>query len=70
MHMHNIVLLSQTYRLTCSPKKELQIEQNTIYHLEVLIRGFDSGLIDENLMKDIDKTHFVVNMDSRRTLGF
>ena len=33
-------------------------------------RGFDSGLFDENLIENIDKTHFVVNMDNDRTLGF
>ena len=33
-------------------------------------KGFDSGLFDENLMENIDETHFVVNMDNGRTLGF
>ena len=36
MHMHNIVLLSQTGRLTYSPGKEIQIKRNTVYHLGVL----------------------------------
>ena len=36
----------------------------------MLKRGFDSGLFDENLMENIDETHFVVNMDNGRTLGF
>ena len=70
MHMQNIVLLSQTGRPTCSPQKEIQIERNTVHHLGVLKRSFDSGLFDENLMENIDETHFVVNMDNGRTLGF
>ena len=70
MHVHNIVLLSQTSRLIYSLEKEIQIERNTIYHLEVLKRGFGSSLFDENLMENIDGTHFVVNMDNGRTLGF
>ena len=70
MHVHNIVLLSQIGRLTCSLEKEIQIERNTVYHLGVLKRGFDSDLFDENLMENIDETHFVVNMDNGRTLGF
>jgi hypothetical protein len=40
MNVHNIVLLSQHGRLTCSIEKELQIEMDTIYHLDVLQRGF------------------------------
>ena len=70
MHVQNIVLLSQTGHLTCSPQKEIQIERNIVHHLGVLKRGFDSGLFDENLMENIDETHFVVNMDNGRTLGF
>ena len=69
MHVYNIVLLSQTGHLTCSPEKDIQIERNTVYHLRVLQRGFDSGLFDKNLMENIDETHFVVNMDNDKTLG-
>ena len=70
MHVQNIVLLLQTGCLTCSPQKEIQIERNAVHHLGVLKRGFDSGLFDENLMENIDETHFVVNMNNGRTLGF
>ena len=70
MHVHNIVLLSEIGRLTCSLEKEIQIERNIVYHLVVLKRGFDSSFFDENLMENIDETHFVVNMDNGRTLGF
>ena len=56
--------------MTCSPEKELQIEQATVYHLGVLQRGFGSGIFDENLMENIDETHFVVNLDNGCTLGF
>ena len=70
MHVHNIVLLSQRGHLTCSLEKELQIERSTVYYLEVLKRRFESGLFDENLMENIDVTHFIVNMDNGRTLGF
>ena len=69
MHVYNIVLLLQTSRLTCSLDKEIQIERNIVYHLGVLKRRFDNGLFDENLMVNIDETHFVVNMDNGRTLG-
>lgn len=35
----------------------------------VIAREFRSGALDENLMQNIDETHFVINMDNRRTLG-
>jgi hypothetical protein len=43
MDVHNIVLLSQCGRLTCSVEKELQIAMGIAYHLGVLQRGFQSG---------------------------
>lgn len=33
-------------------------------------RGILSGEFDENLMENIDETHFVVNCDNGRILGF
>jgi hypothetical protein len=68
MDVHNIVLLSQCGKLNCSPGKELQIE--AAHHLGVLQRGFQTGIFDENLIENIDETHFVVNMDNGHTLGF
>ena len=70
MHVHNIILLSQRGCLIYSPEKELQIERSTVYHLGILKRGFETQLFDENLMENIDETHFVVNMDNGRNLGF
>jgi hypothetical protein len=70
MNVHNIVLLSQRGRLTCSLQKELQIEMATAYHLGVLHRGFQTNVFDESIMENIDETHFVVNLDNGRTLGF
>jgi hypothetical protein len=64
------VLLSQRGRLTCSVEKELQIEMGTAYHLGVLQRGFQSREFDENVMENLDETHFVVNLDNGHTLGF
>jgi hypothetical protein len=53
MDVHNIVLLSQHGRLTCSVEKELQIEMGTAYHLGLLQRGFQSGECDENVIKKL-----------------
>lgn len=42
----------------------------TAFHLDVLHRKFLSDTFDKNPMKNIDKTHFVMNMNNGRTLGF
>ena len=70
MHVHSIVLLSQRGRLICNPEKELQIERAIVYHLGLLQRGFRIGVFDENFMENVEETHFVVNLDNDRTLGF
>jgi hypothetical protein len=70
MDVHNIVLLSQRGKLSCSPGKELQIEMQAAHHLDVLQRGFQTSIFDENLIENIDEIHFVVNVDNGRTLGF
>ena len=70
MNSQNIVLLFQCGRMTCSPKKELSIEMQTTYNLEVLQRRFSSREFDENLIKNLNKIHFVVNLDNGQTLGF
>ncbi|KAL3681117.1 hypothetical protein R1sor_024073 [Riccia sorocarpa] len=64
------LVAQNTGKLSCSPAKQEFIERYTAYHLGVLSRGFQSGELDENLQENIDKTHFVVNMDNGRTLGF
>ena len=43
---------------------------NTTYHLGVFQRGFQYGIFDKNLMKNLDETLFTVNMDNGRILGF
>ena len=70
MVVHNVVLLSQRRRLTCSPEKETQIEMHITYLLGILHRGFQNGSFDENLMENPDETHFTVNMDNGKALGF
>ena len=70
MDVHNIVLLSQRGNLSCNPEKEKQIEMNSTYHLGILQRGFQSGIFDKNLMKNLDEIRFTRNMNNGRTLGF
>lgn len=39
------------------------------FHLGFLKREFKDGLICENMIKNLDKTHIVVNIDNGKTLG-
>ena len=70
MNSQNIVFLSQRGRLICSPSKKFHIELQTAYDTGVLHRGFLSGNFQENYMKNLDETHFVVNLNNGKTLRF
>lgn len=41
-----------------------------MYHMRTLCRKFLSEEVQEDMCKDIDKMHFVINMDNGRTLRF
>ena len=56
--------------MTCNPKKEIQTEMHTTYHLGILQCGFQDGIFDKNLMENLNKVHFTMNMDNGRALGF
>jgi hypothetical protein len=36
----------------------------------VILGEFDAGILDENLVENVDETHFIINVDNGRTLGF
>ena len=67
---HNIVARSQTGKWLCSLEKMFEIETQVAHHLGQMKRMFDRAELDEGLIENIDETHFVVNMDNGRTLGF
>lgn len=60
----------QTGKLLCSPEKEAHIEMSVAYHMGEMHRGFISGERREDLIHNMDETHFVINFDNGRTLGF
>ncbi|KAL3678568.1 hypothetical protein R1sor_021524 [Riccia sorocarpa] len=66
----NIVHRAQTGKLMVSQAKQEQIERSVAVHLGMLAGQFQSGQLDENLIENIDETHFVINMDNGKTLGF
>ena len=53
-----------------SPEKTREIRAAVAKHLGELKRGFESGDLNEYCIEDIDETHFVINFDTGRTLGF
>ena len=40
------------------------------FHMDELQRGFIQGDLHDNLVENVDETHFIVHMDNGRTLGF
>ncbi|ETP14177.1 hypothetical protein F441_10859 [Phytophthora nicotianae CJ01A1] len=67
---NRIVLREATGKRLVSPQKVEDIEKQVAYHLGKLMRGFESGLYDENAIENIDEIHFVVDFDDSETLGF
>ncbi|RLN06831.1 hypothetical protein BBJ28_00026101 [Nothophytophthora sp. Chile5] len=70
MEKHQIVLRAHTGKRQVSDEKQAQIEQEVACHLGELKRGFEAGTLDENTMENIDETHFVIDFDNGKTLGF
>ena len=70
MIKHNVVYHMQTGRLSWSPAKERHIRMLVAFHLGTLYQGFLSGEYNENYMENVDETHFLINVDNKKTLGF
>ncbi|KAL0229044.1 hypothetical protein GEMRC1_013664 [Eukaryota sp. GEM-RC1] len=70
MECHNIVPRTQSGKLMVGPKKQQEIERAVAFHLGELKRGFDSEELSDNLMVNFDETHFIINSDNGKTLGF
>jgi hypothetical protein len=67
---HNVVYRMKTGRLSWSPAKERHVRILVAFHLGTLHRGFLSGEYNENYMENVDETHFLINIDNGKTLGF
>ncbi|OWY96290.1 hypothetical protein PHMEG_00033478 [Phytophthora megakarya] len=70
MEAHQIVLRTQSGKKQLSAAKILHIEKSVAFHLGELRRGFADGSLDEDAIANIDETHFVVDFDNGKTLGF
>lgn len=40
------------------------------FHLGEMCRAFGDKLLNEDVVENLDETHFMLNMDNSRTLGF
>lgn len=67
---YQIVSRALTGKLLCSPAKEAFIEKEVAYHLRQVSRAFKSGELQKEDVGNSDETHFVINVDNGRTLGF
>lgn len=70
MEKHSIVGRRQCGKLMRSAVKQDFIHREVAYHLGEMHRGFRDGQMEEDLIDNMDETHFVVNVENGRTLGF
>lgn len=64
-----IVSRAHTGKHRSSPKKEEELELSVAVHLGTLCGMFSNGLCEDDV-GNADETHFILNMDNGRTLGF
>lgn len=70
MASNKIVFRAQTGKLMVCAEKEEHIKKTVAFHLGQLKRAFQSGHFKEEDIENADETHFVINMDNGKTLGF
>ncbi|KAJ8524301.1 hypothetical protein ON010_g16817 [Phytophthora cinnamomi] len=70
METAQIVIRTQTGKKHLSKARLLCIEKEVAFHLGELQRGFAGGTLDENTIENIGETHFVVDFDNGKPLGF
>ena len=68
MEANNVVMRTQTGKLSVSPEKQEFIDKTIAYHLGDLKRKFEKNELDEDMIYNMDETHFVVNMDNKKQL--
>jgi hypothetical protein len=52
-----------------SASKQKYMKCFVAFHLGVLKNQFESRELDENLIENVDETHFIINYDNGKTLG-
>ncbi|OAE29561.1 hypothetical protein AXG93_702s1140 [Marchantia polymorpha subsp. ruderalis] len=70
MSKNNIVGRAQTGKLMVSQERQDHLEKEIAHHLGLVGREFQCGSINEDMVVNWDETHFVINMDNGKMLGF
>nr|CCA17904.1 predicted protein putative [Albugo laibachii Nc14] len=70
MENHQFLLWVQKGKEQVSAGKQRIIEQQVAAHFGELKRDFDSGALNEDIIENIDETHFVIDFYNGRTFGF
>ena len=70
MERYHIVSRAHTGKHKCSPAKEEELALAVAVHLGTVSGLFSSGKLEENFVENADETHFIINVDNGRTLGF
>ena len=70
MNANKIVGRAQTGKLMVSSEKQEEIEKSVAYHLGCIHRAFLNGSLKEEDVANADETHFIMNSDNGKTLGF
>lgn len=65
-----IVSRSQTGKLQLSPEKTFSLENYFVRHLSRLKRVLKFGDLYELCIRNAYETHFIFNIDNRRTLAY
>lgn len=65
-----IVSRAHTGKHRSSPQKEKEIEISVAVHLGTVSGLMTACKLDENDIENADETHFIINVDNGRTLGF
>lgn len=70
MDRFQIVSRAHTRKHMLSTLHQTLINKTVAYHLGVMKRLLTSGEVDEMYINNSDETHFLINVDIGRTLGF
>lgn len=68
MQNNNIVMRAQSGKLMMSPEKTTLMEREVSSFLGCISKQFQSGVLTEDHVFNMDETHFCVNMDNGKTL--
>lgn len=67
---NNIVVRMATGKLSVDVAKQEMIDRSVAAHLGRVKRAFDRGDLEDDLVLNMDETHFLINMHNGKTMDF